>query len=602
MGNINSDSEKFINWVKEIEDSIVNEREKSNFDHFIKYLKEIEGKFKLTFGDNPDSQKNRSINVYYKKSPIRRFELKLSEQNFLKTTAPHVPRKKGSKKEEYEKNIDRIFNEKKDIDLSNPESILEFESAIKESAKIVDQNKQNLNESNEYSIFEETFSRMITSESSIRQIILTGPPGTGKSYLAKMLAARLVLSEDDESKIKEYVSDKNSVFYENKYNTRDPIDQEDKFGRWSIIQLHPAYNYEDLVAGIKIKTESTGKIGYKIENKILLKMAEVAEKSPKNNYVLIVDEINRGNVASIFGELLYGLEYRGESVNIAYNVKGNGSIKIPENLYIIGTMNTADNSISSLDYALRRRFYFVKCLPDIEIISTDQGRLMFDLVKITCSEYLSTNQNLEDIQIGHTYFLTDSKDDIDKKLECKFCYQVYPMLRQYVKDGILKKDARIGNFIIAEKASISCEEVISIYNTNNSDIGDEKVGNSSEGRIGDFIYEETQKLFSDEKKISDRLIELLSDERYSNNLGLGNYSFLKPEGSDLKRNGISRYITGDKGIVEFKNKKYHICSQWPKGSIEIIKNKFSDWCELPLDQKVDVDNNLNIKSLINNNY
>ena len=146
------------------------------------------------------------------------------------------------------------------------------------------------------------------------------------------------------------------------------------------------------------------------------------KKHKKTKFFLIIDEINRANLATVFGELIYGLEYRTEPVATPYSVNNNNRIIIPDNLYIIGTMNTADKSIGGIDYAIRRRFLFFEQLPDVKIIqkykvengatqvelNTQASSLFKNVEKIFEEDYLSPEYRKEDVQIGHTYFLVDS--------------------------------------------------------------------------------------------------------------------------------------------------------------------------------------------------
>lgn len=129
---------------------------------------------------------------------------------------------------------------------------------------------------------------------------------------------------------------------------------------WDIVQFHPSYGYEDFIRGIKVSTKpGSDTILYETVNKVLGNIAELAKKHKKTKFFLIIDEINRANLATVFGELIYGLEYRTEPVATPYSVNNNNRISMPDNLYIIGTMNTADKSIGGIDYAIRRRFHFL---------------------------------------------------------------------------------------------------------------------------------------------------------------------------------------------------------------------------------------------------
>ncbi|GET44987.1 McrB family protein [Capnocytophaga felis] len=154
-------------------------------------------------------------------------------------------------------------------------------------------------------------------------------------------------------------------------------------------------------------------------------------------FVLIIDEINRANLSSVLGELIYALEYRGEAVDSMYAVDGSNKIILPPNLYIIGTMNTADRSVGHIDYAIRRRFAFVDILPkdlseEVESFNSD----LFYKVASLFDNHLSQEFKKEEVQLGHSYFITENID-IQTRLE----YEIKPILREYVKDGVLKESA-----------------------------------------------------------------------------------------------------------------------------------------------------------------
>ena len=160
-----------------------------------------------------------------------------------------------------------------------------------------------------------------------KQIIFQGPPGTGKTYVAQELAQHLAGSKN----------------------------------RVTLVQFHPSYDYVDFVQGYRPAPMENGQPGFKLQDGPLLRAAKAAEADPAAKHFLIIDEINRGNLAKVFGELYFLLEYRNERINLQYS---DAEFSLPENLYIIGTMNTADRSIALVDLALRRRFYFVEFHPD----------------------------------------------------------------------------------------------------------------------------------------------------------------------------------------------------------------------------------------------
>ncbi len=262
---------------------------------------------------------------------------------------------------------------------------------------------------------------------SLRNVVLQGPPGTGKTYEAKELAARLLSFPN--------TSDTDFLAAQNK--------------TWNIVQFHPAYQYDDFVHGVKIDS-TKGSIVYEDKPGIFKQLCERAEKEPDNKFILIVDEINRAHLASVLGELIYGLEYRGEPIQLT-----DGShLTVPQNLYIIGTMNTADRSVGHIDYAVRRRFAFISVLPEENVVAfyhqpnsnclKTAALSLFRAVAALFHEpepALSADFHADDVQPGHTYFF--AIDSVE--LKNKFLYQVAPLLREYVKDGVLKSEGKLSS-------------------------------------------------------------------------------------------------------------------------------------------------------------
>ena len=161
-----------------------------------------------------------------------------------------------------------------------------------------------------------------------KQIILYGPPGTGKTYLARELARHLT---DD--------------------------------GAVKLVQFHPSYTYEDFFEGFRPEPGGSGTLTFTLRAGPFRDFAEVAGANPTTAYILIIDEINRANLAKVFGELYFLLEYRDESISLQYSP--DKEFTLPQNLFLIGTMNTADRSIARIDTAMRRRFAFVELDPRI---------------------------------------------------------------------------------------------------------------------------------------------------------------------------------------------------------------------------------------------
>ena len=154
----------------------------------------------------------------------------------------------------------------------------------------------------------------------------------------------------------------------------------------------------------------------------------------KKPYVLIIDEINRANLSAVLGELIYALEYRGEAVQSMYAIEGENNLILPPNLYIIGTMNTADRSVGHIDYAIRRRFAFVNILP--KDLTNELGdrfeSALFAKVTNLFNTNLSTEFKKEEVQLGHSYFITKNTP-----IDIRWEYEIKPILLEYAKDGIL---------------------------------------------------------------------------------------------------------------------------------------------------------------------
>ena len=207
-----------------------------------------------------------------------------------------------------------------------------------------------------------------------RQVIFQGPPGTGKTYVAKRIA--------------EWCKQHG--------------------GDFRIVQFHPSYAYEDFVEGFR-PTLTDGQAGFKLTKGPLRLITEKAENNPNTTFILVIDEINRGNVANVLGELYFLLEYRGENEKVGLQYS-NDQFSLPKNLWFIGTMNTTDRSIALVDAALRRRFYFFGFFPDEAPIrgllnrwleeNNPDAKWVADLVDLA-------NRKLEDrhLGIGPSHFM-----------------------------------------------------------------------------------------------------------------------------------------------------------------------------------------------------
>lgn len=265
------------------------------------------------------------------------------------------------------------------------------------------------------------------------QVVFYGPPGTGKTFVALALAEEI---------------------------TREG-------GDFRIVQFHPSYSYEDFVGGFRpVEDNGAHGVRYQRTNGPLREMAAAAAGDPGHPYVLIVDEINRGNIPKIFGELLFLLEYRQKAVRLPYWPEEQFSL--PRNLFLIGTMNTADRSIALVDAALRRRFYFVPFIPTDAPVSSvlanwlekhghdDEAARLLDLL----NEEIANDE----VAIGPSYFMTDPENGPD--LERIWKRAIMPLLEEYyygtkwdsARFSLAKLKTRLGGEAIEQPVGEGAEQ------------------------------------------------------------------------------------------------------------------------------------------------
>ena len=252
-----------------------------------------------------------------------------------------------------------------------------------------------------------------------RQIIFQGPPGTGKTYVAQKLAECLAGSPD----------------------------------RVTIVQFHPSYAYEDFVQGFR-PTLDQGQARFELSEGPLLQAAEWAKEKPDAKHFLIIDEINRGNLAKVFGELYFLLEYRDKQIRLQYDRKKFG---LPANLYIIGTMNTSDRSIALVDLALRRRFYFVSFDPHEPPVDGLLGRWLAEKapgMEWVADAVAKANELLDSrhAAIGPSYFMKEGAgEDAVKRI---WKHSVIP----YIEEHLFGEPDRLKDFELEKLRSQSSED------------------------------------------------------------------------------------------------------------------------------------------------
>jgi len=255
-----------------------------------------------------------------------------------------------------------------------------------------------------------------------KQVILYGPPGTGKTRLARRIATA-VLNPSVELDREEYVDQV----------LRQLTDQE----QFNLVVFHPAYEYEQFVGGISPIVTNDKPIGYEIRPGIFLRMARAAEQHA-HPAVLIIDEINRGNLPKLLGELLYALEYRTSTVRLPFEWQGRSDLTVPQNLLLIGTMNSSDRSIGPIDVAVRRRFGLIHIEPDASVVrefwsefDARWGEGLARLIERLNCELNECDQGGE-LRVGHAYFLANSMlPDLKQQVRRKWLFQVQQLLNEY---------------------------------------------------------------------------------------------------------------------------------------------------------------------------
>ena len=249
---------------------------------------------------------------------------------------------------------------------------------------------------------------------------------------------------------------------------------------YKFVTFHQSYGYEDFIEGLKPKNDDdTKEILYEIEPGVFKSICSEAKKHPNNKYIMVIDEINRGNIAKIFGELITLIEDDKRNkltVTLPYSKE---DFTVPSNIYIIGTMNTADRSIALLDIALRRRFTFLEMMPDYSIIDCEiEGLNLGDLLKEL--NYMVAALIDRDHQIGHSYFCGIAKKIKNKKFESaktelQFVWyrKIIPLLQEYFYNDWEQLKLVLGDFVAETNTSNNNVKLQDKMNNKNYSINDE---------------------------------------------------------------------------------------------------------------------------------
>ena len=310
---------------------------------------------------------------------------------------------------------DELEQALKEIDLSKVElNAADVDDSVQDLEPIVNKKYGKEDFLAEVYITGAKYDRLLNVLKRKKNIILQGAPGVGKTFAAKRLAYAMMGEKDKE--------------------------------RVEFIQFHQNYSYEDFMMGYK-PTENGG---FEMQYGVFYRFCKKAENNPEKDYFFIIDEINRGNMSKIFGELLLLIEkdYRGTSSKLAYQ---NLNFSVPENLYIIGMMNTADRSLAMIDYALRRRFSFFDMEPGFdtegfkeyqEKLGSDKFNALIECIKELNNELADDPSLGKGFCIGHSYFCSLQADECTQDLlEGIVEYDILPMLSEYWFDNLTEKVA-----------------------------------------------------------------------------------------------------------------------------------------------------------------
>jgi 5-methylcytosine-specific restriction protein B len=237
-------------------------------------------------------------------------------------------------------------------------------------------------------------------------------------------------------------------------NVVEGANQHSGLVRWCT--FHPAYGYEDFIEGFRPQQNAAGELIFRRHDGIFKTLCADAAHAPDRRFLLLVDEINRGDIPRIFGELLTLLERDKRGMRVVLPLSGE-TFAVPHNVHVIGTMNTADRSIALLDTALRRRFGFIELMPDASVLEQAfASEIPLDIWLLALNERLRVHlgRDARNLQIGHAYLLEDDKpildfarfvrvlaDDLVPLLE-EYCYDNYGALAQILGPGLVDEAAQ----------------------------------------------------------------------------------------------------------------------------------------------------------------
>ena len=356
-------------------------------------------------------------------------------------------------------------NLKEDLKEFGPQDMVDIQSFVYACAKpsnvpitLAPREKENKN-----NLSSEKFNKILNHASSILgrkgQVILYGPPGTGKTYWAEKIALELS-SKEIFLRSYENLLDHEKLVINGDENTP---------GMVRMCCFHPAYGYEDFIEGYRPVKENEN-LFYELNDGVFKQLCNDAFAKPQTRFYLIIDEINRGDVPRIFGELMTVLEKDKRGTSVMLPLSGD-CLEIPENVNLIGTMNTADRSISLIDTALRRRFGFIELMPDVSVLRDTTikglhlGQWLESLNQRLC---VTLGKDARNLQIGHSYLLDGDSNPISdiSEFACILQEDIIPLLQEYCYEDYYKLERLLGKDLVDTDNQ---EVKLNMFNASNTD-------------------------------------------------------------------------------------------------------------------------------------
>jgi 5-methylcytosine-specific restriction protein B len=272
------------------------------------------------------------------------------------------------------------------------------------------------------------------------QAILYGPPGTGKTYNARRFSVWWLAKRRGETEPNRLLIHRKRFRQLEEQLATGP----GEVGPLTRVTFHPSYSYEDFVEGYKPRATESGTLDLRLTDGVFKRVCRAAAGDRERDYLLLIDEINRGNISKIFGELITLLERDKRDVTVVLPQSGE-SFSVPPNVYLLGTMNTADRSIRLLDAALRRRFAFIELMPDAAPLEGGRvGELDLAIFLAELNRRIARVEGREK-QVGHSFLLEDGQPVADAgRFAQQFRHEILPLLQEYAYEDYRELAEYIG--------------------------------------------------------------------------------------------------------------------------------------------------------------